>query len=50
MYRARISKRLRSSGIGTKESIPPVCVVRRTSKSSSVVVPARQAGNQFLGS
>jgi hypothetical protein len=48
--RARICKRLRSPGIDYKESIPPVYVAWRADTSNRVVVPARQAGNRFLGS
>jgi hypothetical protein len=47
---ARIFKRLRSPGIDSKEAIPPVYVAWRTGTSNRVVVPARQAGNRFLGS
>jgi hypothetical protein len=35
---------------GAQESIPPAYVAWRTGASNRVVVPARQAGNQFLGS
>ncbi len=48
--RARICKRLRSPGIYSKESIPPAYIAWRAGASNSVVVPARQAGNRFLGS
>ncbi len=48
--RARICKRLRSSGINSKESTLPADVAWRASTSNRVVVPARQAGNRFLGS
>jgi hypothetical protein len=34
----------------SKESIPLDSVARRAGKSKRVVVPARQAGNRFLGS
>ncbi len=49
-FRARICKHLRSPGIDSKESIPPVNVAWRAGTSNRVVVPACQAGNQFLGS
>jgi hypothetical protein len=49
-YRALICKRLRSPGIDSKESIPPVYVARRAGTSNRVVVPARQAWNRFLDS
>ncbi len=42
--RVRFYKRLRSPGIDSKESI------RQPLKPNRFVVPARQAGNQFLGS
>ncbi len=42
-YWARICKRLKSPGIVSKEAW-------RTDTSNKVVVPARQAGNRFLGS
>jgi hypothetical protein len=35
---------------GAQESIPPAYVVWRAGMSNRVVVPARQAGNRFLGS
>jgi hypothetical protein len=44
---ARICKRLRSPGIDSEESIPPTYVTWRAGTKSRVVVPARQAGNQF---
>ena len=47
---ARICKRLRSPGIDSKEPIPPAFVAWRAGTSDRVVVPARQAGNRFLGS
>jgi hypothetical protein len=44
-------KRLRSPGIDSKESaLQPAYVAWRAGTSNSVVVPARQAGNRFLGS
>ncbi len=46
----RMCKRLRSSGIDSKESIPPACLAWRAGASNRVVVPARQAGNRFQGS
>ncbi len=48
--RGRVCKRLRSSGIDSKESIPPACLAWRAGTSNRVVVPARQAGNRFQGS
>ncbi len=42
-HRARICKRLRSP-------IPPAYVAWRANTTNMVVVPARQAGNRFLGS
>ncbi len=44
---ARIFKRLISPGIDSEESIPPAYVTWRAGTTSRVVVPARQAGNQF---
>ncbi len=46
----QICKRLRSPEIDSKESTPPACVARKAGMSNRVVVPARQAGNRFLGS
>jgi hypothetical protein len=43
-------KRLGSQGIDSKESIPLAYVAWRAGTSNRVVVPARQAGNRFLGS
>ncbi len=40
---------LRSPGIDSKESILPFCVAWRVVTLNRVVVPARQAGNRFLG-
>ncbi len=34
----------------SRKSIPPAYVVWRAGTSNRVVVPARQAGNRFLGS
>jgi hypothetical protein len=62
--RARICKRLRGPGIDSEKSIPgnrfreidseksiPLAfVVWRAGTTNRVVVPARQAGNRFLGS
>jgi hypothetical protein len=48
--RVRICKRLRSPGIDSSESIPPAYVACRAGTTNRVVVPARQAGNRFLGS
>jgi hypothetical protein len=42
--RVRFYKRLRSPGIDSKEAI------RQPMKPNRFVLPARQAGNQFLGS
>jgi hypothetical protein len=50
IHRARICKRLRSPGTDSEESIPPAYVAWRVSTANRVVVPARQAGNRFLGS
>ncbi len=41
--RARIRKRLRSPGIGSKESIPPACVARQAGTTNRVIVLAHQA-------
>ncbi len=46
---ARICKRLGSPGIDSKELIPPAYVTWRAGMSNTVVVPARQAENRFLG-
>ncbi len=48
--RARICKRLRSPGIDSEESILSAYLAGRTGTTNMVVVPARQAGNRFLGS
>jgi hypothetical protein len=50
LYRARICKRLWRPGIDAEESIPPAYVAWRAGTTNRVVVPARQAGNRFLGS
>ncbi len=50
LYWARICKRLWSPGINSEESIPPAYVAWRAGAKKRVVVPARQAGNRFLGS
>jgi hypothetical protein len=47
--RARICKRLSSSGIDSKDAISPAYVAWRAGMSNRVVLPARQAGNRFLG-
>jgi hypothetical protein len=47
--KTRIFKGLGSPGIETEESIPPAYVARRASTTNRVVVPARLAGNRFLG-
>jgi hypothetical protein len=51
MTRARICKP-RSPGIDSKDSIPPAYVAWRwrAGTSDKAAVPARQAGNRFLGS
>ncbi len=49
-YRARICERLRSPGIDFKESTLLAYIASRAGTSNKVVVPACQAGNQFLGS
>jgi hypothetical protein len=46
----RICKRLWSPGIDSEESISPAYVAWRASTTNRVIVPARQAGNRFLGS
>jgi hypothetical protein len=51
----KISRRLCTESVfvhvfGAQESIPPACVTWRTSTTNRVVVPAREAGNRFLGS
>ncbi len=48
--RARICKCLWSPGIDSEESIPPAYVAWRTGTTNRVIIPARQAGNQFMGS
>ncbi len=48
-YWARICKRLCSPGIDSEESIQPADVAWRASTTNRVVVPARQAGNRFIG-
>jgi hypothetical protein len=48
--RARICKRLRRPGIDSEVSIPPAYVALRAGMTNRVFVPARQAGNRFLGS
>ncbi len=40
----------RSPGIDSKETIPPDYEACRAGTSTRVVVPARHAGNRFLGS
>ncbi len=47
--RARICKRLWSPGIDSREAILPAYVAWRASTTNRVFVPARQAGNRFLG-
>ncbi len=49
-FRTRICKRSRRSGIDSEDSIPPAYVAWRAGTTNRVVVPARQAGNRFLGS
>jgi hypothetical protein len=48
--RARICKRLRRPGMDSEECITPAYVACRAGTTNRVVVPARQAGNRFLGS
>jgi hypothetical protein len=48
--RARICKRLWSPEIESEESIQLTYVAWRAGTTNRVVVPARQAGNRFLGS
>jgi hypothetical protein len=43
-------KRLRSLGIDSEGSIPPAYVAWQAGTTNRVVVPARQAGNRYLGS
>jgi hypothetical protein len=49
LYRARICKRLCSPGTDSEESIPPAHLFWRAGTTNRVAVPARQAGNRFLG-
>ncbi len=49
-FRARICGRLWSPGIDSEESTPPGYVAWRAGTKNRVAVPARQAGNRFLGS
>ncbi len=48
--RARICKRLWSPGIDSEESISLAHVAWRASTTNRIFVPARQAGNRYLGS
>jgi hypothetical protein len=48
--RARNGKRLRRPGIDSEDSIPTAYVAWRAGTTNRVVVPARQAGNRYLGS
>jgi hypothetical protein len=48
--RACICKRFWSPGIDAEELIPPAYVAWRASKTNTVVIQGRQAGNRFLGS
>jgi hypothetical protein len=48
--RARSCKRLWSPGIDSEESISPAYVAWGAGTTNRIVVPASQAGNQFLGS
>ncbi len=50
LFWARICKRLISIGIDSKVSIPPAYIAWWAGTSNRVAVPARQAGNRFLGS
>jgi hypothetical protein len=47
---ARICKRLRRPGIDSEESVPPSYEAWQAGPTKRVIVPARQAGNRFLGS
>ncbi len=47
---ARICKRVRRPGIDSEDSIPPAYVAWRAGTTKMGVVPARQAGNRFMGS
>jgi hypothetical protein len=47
--RARICKRLWRPGIDSEDSLPLAYVAWRADTTNRVVVPARQAGNRFLG-
>ncbi len=49
-FRARICTRLWSPEIDSEESISPAHVAWRASTPNRVFVPARQAGNRYLGS
>jgi hypothetical protein len=52
-YRARICKRLWSPGINSEEPtvcIPPAYAAWQACTTNRFVLPARQAGNRFLGS
>jgi hypothetical protein len=49
ILQARICKRLKSPEIDSKESIPPAYLAWWAGSANRVVVPARQAGNRFLG-
>jgi hypothetical protein len=49
-FHSRNGKLSRSSGIDSKESIPPAYVAWRAGTSNEVDVPAHEAGNRFLGS
>jgi hypothetical protein len=49
-HRTRICKRLRRPGIDSEDSLLPAYVAWRAGTTNSVVVPACQAGNRFLGS
>ncbi len=48
--RARICKRLRGPVIDSEDSILPAYVAWRARTTNRVAVPARQAGNRFVGS
>ncbi len=47
--KARTCEDLRIPGIDSKESITPAYVAWRAGTSNRVVIPARHAGNRFLG-
>jgi hypothetical protein len=50
MNSASVSEPVFVNVYGAQESIPPAYVAWRAGTKNRVVVPARQAGNRFLGS